>query len=141
MKKKCKNFYFRPDFYFETPRDFCLHLGYSADDVAKLTGVTPRTARRWLAGRPPRWLLPFLYAVSGGVISCDSFYGWQCRPDGYLYVPGLRTPLTASQVHAMHWTEQTLSECFSHIRHLERELRQAKEKPDAGPALWLLKSA
>lgn len=143
MKKNLKKFYFRPDFYFETANDFCLHLGYSAKDIADLTGVHPRTAEKWIkTNKPPPWLLPFLYAVHGGVISSKDFYGWRLH-DGYVYAPGIRDRLTCSEVESLPWFKQTLKQSHAQYRELKKimDLRdaQASEKTRFKPKVLKFK--
>ncbi len=77
VKKSLKKIYFRPDFYYETANDFCLHLGITPEDIASITGYTTKTAKKWIdTNKPPKWLLPFLYASYGRVISSKGFDGW-----------------------------------------------------------------
>lgn len=126
MKNKLKKFYFHPDFYYESTNDFCLHTGFNKNDIANLTGCHPKTAKNWIySDQPPPWLLPFLYAVYGGVISCDSFYGWNLNK-GLLHCPGNRYGLTASQIEAYHWHLDRTLKLQSINRHLQE---QQKNKP------------
>jgi len=83
VKKKLKKIYFRPDFYYQTANDFCLlHLGITPEDIAELTGYTTKAARKWIKDdNPPKWLLPFLYAAYGRVISSKGFDGWILNDD------------------------------------------------------------
>jgi len=118
MKKKLKKIYFRPDFYFESANDFCLHLGLSANDIANVTGVTSKTAENWIKNdKSPPWLLPLLYAVCGGVISCKAFYGWRLN-NGTVDAPNTRYPLTASQIEAYCWHLDTLRQSQAHVTKL-----------------------
>jgi len=127
MKKKLKNFYFRPDFYYETAKDFCFHLGFNPDDIANLTGVTHKTAAKWInTNQPPPWLLPFLYAVNGGVISCKDFYGWRLA-DGYVINPGIKKPLTFSEIESLPWYMETMRQYQATIRDMRGQL--ATKKP------------
>lgn len=120
MEKKLKYFSFRPDFYFETATDFCLHLGISIEDIANLTGYHPKTAQKWINNdTAPVWLLPFLYAVYGGVISCSSFYGWNLN-DGMVNAPGIRYGLTCSQIETYCWHLDTLKQSQATVRYLEQ---------------------
>jgi len=133
MKKKLKKFHFKPDFYFETANDFCLHLGICKNDIANLTGITPKTAQKWIDNNtPPPWLLPFLYAVYGGVISCKSFYGWHLN-NGMVNAPGIRYGLTASQVEAYCWHLDILAQAQSKLRTLQKQ--QAIKKAGFRPKI------
>lgn len=97
--QKCKKIHFHPDFYYETAQDFCFHLGINPDDIANITGHSIATVRRWLKSDTcPPWLLPLLYAATGGVLT-RGFYGWRLN-HGLVNTHGLRYPLTASQVES-----------------------------------------
>ena len=133
MENNLKKFHFRPDFYFESASDFCYHLVISKYDIASLTGCHPNTAQKWInSDDPPRWLLPFLYAVCGGVICCDSFYGWKLH-DGMIYAPGLRYGLTASQVESFPWYIDTLKQSQARLRKLKKA--QAIKKAGCRPSI------
>jgi len=127
MKKKLKKLYFRPDFYYETANDFCLHLGISPEDIANLTGYHHKTAKKWInSNNPPQWLLPFLYAIYGGVISDKAFYGWNLN-NGIVNAPGIRYGLTASQIETYCWHLDTLKQSQSHVHHLKKQLTNKKD--------------
>lgn len=131
MKNNLKKFHFQPDFYFETANDFCLHLGISEFDIANLTGYHHKTAKKWIDNdTPPPWLLPFLYAVTGGVISCNSFYGWNLN-NGIVNAPGVRYGLTASQIEAYCWHLDILAQAQSKLRgqHKQQAIKKAGFRP------------
>lgn len=130
MKNNLKKFYFHPDFYYETANDFCLHTGFNKNDIANLTGHHPKTAQKWIdSDKPPRWLLPFLYAVNGGVISCDSFYGWNLN-NGLVNCPGNRYGLTGSQIETYHWHLDRLLQAHTlNLKLKENQERQANLQP------------
>ncbi len=119
MKKNLKKVSFRPDFYFETAKDFCFHLGIDQYDIANLTGTHPKTAKKWIdTNKPPVWLLPFLYAVTGGVISSKEFYGWKLDK-GVVIAPGNRYPLTASQIESYCWHLDAMRQSQARIAQIE----------------------
>lgn len=134
FSRNAKKIYFKPDFYYETTRDFCLHLGYNAQDVAELTGVSVQTARRWIrSDNPPRWLLPFLYATSGRVLA-PGFDGWLFK-DGTLAARGFRFTLSASQIQAYTWHLEQISIMQLTIGRLKKAIAQEKEKPQQKAAV------
>lgn len=112
MEKKLKTFKFKTDFYYETALDFCMHLGYNPYNIATITGYTAATIKRWLKNNnPPPWLLPFLYALAGGQLQ-RGFNDWRLI-DGQVFAPGLRYPLTSSQVEAYTWHLSALHQALS----------------------------
>lgn len=125
--KKVKKIHFRPDFYYETAQDFCFHLGIDAQDIANLTGSHPSTATKWLKNdRCPCWLLPFLYAACGGIISDKAFYGWNLN-NGIVNAPGIRYGLTAAQIESYCWHMDTLKQSQALIAKLNNQ----QQKPSA----------
>lgn len=137
MKKNCKTLYFRPDFYFETANDFCLHLGISYQDIASLTGYHEKTIEKWIKNDNPKpWLLPFLYAVYGGVISSKSFYGWNLN-NGMVNAPGIRYGLTCSQIESYCWHLGTLKQSQATVQHLHKQLAKKNDHRETAVILGL----
>lgn len=128
FSRKSKKIYFAPDFYYENTQDFCLHLGLTPEDVADLTGYSVQTTRRWIrTGKHEKWLLPFLYATDGHVLS-PGFDGW-CFKDSTLACPGWRFTLNASQVDTYRWKMESMAQAYSEIRMLKKELARLKGTP------------
>ena len=136
MKKKLKKIYFRPDFYYETANDFCLHLGITPDDIANLTGCHTKTASNWIKNdNPPVWLLPFLYAAYGRVISSKGFDGWILN-DGLVDTPANRYSLTSVQIETYYWHLDTLKQLQTKL-HDYRQKAIAKKNDHQQTAVIL----
>lgn len=97
FKRNRRTVVFDCGFYYETLTDFCLHLGYTAQDIADLTGISSSTARRWLRSNThPRWLLPFLWSCYGGILAAG-FEGWRCF-DKKICSPSMRYAIGYRQI-------------------------------------------
>ncbi|PCI36850.1 MAG: hypothetical protein COB50_04205 [Thiotrichales bacterium] len=115
MKKRIKNIYFKPHFYYETTIEFCLHLGFSANDIAELTGCHVKTSKKWMkSDKPPIWLLPFLYAAAGHVISSKGFEGWKLE-NSTVYTDNSSEGLKSVQIETYYWHLDILKQAHSKL--------------------------
>ena len=126
MKNKWKKIYFKPDFYYDSALGFCLHLGIHAEDIAEMTDYSVATVKRWLKDdTAPPWLLPLLYASEGGILG-KGFDGWRLTR-GLVCAPGIRYPLTASQVESYTWHLDILHQAHSALEQ-QRHAQTARDQ-------------
>ena len=93
----------------------------SSQEAAEFLGVTLRTYRRWLKGKPPAWAR-LLLAIRAGYVPWDGWQGWQIVNEG-IVPPGYRDPVTPGQIMAVPYRLQQLAE-------LKRQIRQFAELDD-----------
>lgn len=89
--------------------------------AADFLGVSLRTYRRWLKGKPPAWAR-LLLAIRAGYVPWENWQGWQVVNDGIL-PPGYRDPVTPGQIMAVPYRLQQLAE-------LKKQVRQFAEMDD-----------
>jgi len=84
--------------------------GYTLEQAAHATLVSPETFRRWRNDRRPNPTAVRLLAILGGYVPWPGWYGWEVH-SGLLFPPGYtRHGIAPGEILALPYLQQALAE-------------------------------
>lgn len=104
---------------------------YSIEEITRITGATPLTARRWKDGtsQPPASALRLLRLMIEGELMSREWEGFRFKDD-LLYIPGWNRGFSPGELRAMFFRIQQVSALESEKRRLQKDLDNREKALD-----------